>query len=64
MLLLNNLTGDGFAGTQLYQYALAPEDEARQIARQMNAAGQRRALLFAPVRRLGHARGRAHSPTK
>lgn len=49
MLLLNNLATDSFAGAQLYQYALAPEDEARQIARQLNAAGQHRALLFAPT---------------
>src|SRR5512139_287952 len=41
MLLLNNLATDAFPGAQLFQYALAPEDEARQIARQLNAAGQR-----------------------
>jgi uncharacterized protein len=49
MLLLNNLTGGGFAGTNLYQYALAPEDEARQIARQMAGAGQLKALVLAPI---------------
>jgi len=48
MLLLNNLATDAFPGAQLFQYALAPEDEARQIARQLNAAGQRRAAVFAP----------------
>jgi uncharacterized protein len=47
-LLLNNLGTDSFPGAQLYQYALAPEDEARQIARQLNAAGQHRAALLAP----------------
>jgi outer membrane PBP1 activator LpoA protein len=48
LLLLNNLDGSGHVGGQLYQYALAPEDEARQIARQMFGAGQRRALVVAP----------------
>lgn len=48
ILLLNNLTGSGFAGANLYQYALAPEDEARQIARQMAGAGQRNAMVLAP----------------
>jgi hypothetical protein len=52
MLLLNTLN-DGFAGAQLFQYALAPEDEARQIARQMNAAGQRRAVVFTPATEWG-----------
>jgi len=49
MLLLNNLAADAFPGAQLFQYALAPEDEARQIARQLNAAGQQRALVLAPT---------------
>jgi outer membrane PBP1 activator LpoA protein len=49
MLLLNNLAGDVSAGPQLYQYALAPEDEARQIARQIYASGQHRVAVFAPV---------------
>ncbi|MEO6186563.1 MAG: penicillin-binding protein activator [Steroidobacteraceae bacterium] len=48
LLLLNSLDGSGYVGAQLYQYALAPEDEARQIARQMFGAGQRRALVVAP----------------
>jgi uncharacterized protein len=48
MLLLNNLATEGFAGAQLFQYGLVPEDEARQIARQLNAAGQRRAMVLAP----------------
>jgi outer membrane PBP1 activator LpoA protein len=48
MLLLNTLGSGGFTGAQLYQYALAPEDEARQIARQMAAAGQRRVVVLAP----------------
>lgn len=47
LLLLNNLAS-GSAGRGIYQYALSPEDEARQIARRALAAGQRRALVFAP----------------
>ena len=49
MMLLNNLAGSGFAGANLYQYALAPEDEARQIARQMQGSGTRNALVLAPA---------------
>ncbi len=49
MLLLNSVTGDVGAGPGIYQYALSPEDEARLIARQAIASGQKRALLFAPV---------------
>jgi len=48
ILLLNSLSTDSFAGAQLFQYGLAPEDEARQIARQMNASGQHRAVVFTP----------------
>jgi outer membrane PBP1 activator LpoA protein len=49
MLLLNTLPGSGSAGAGVYQYGLAPEDEARQIARQMVAAGQRNAVVLAPA---------------
>lgn len=49
MLLLNSVTGEMSAGPGLFQYALSPEDEARQIARQAIASGQKRALLFAPT---------------
>ena len=49
MLLLNNIGGSGFAGANIYQYGLAPEDEARQIARQMAGAGQRNAMVLAPA---------------
>lgn len=48
MLLLNTLPGSGFAGANIYQYGLAPEDEARQIARHIAGAGQRNALVLAP----------------
>jgi outer membrane PBP1 activator LpoA protein len=49
MLLLNNIGGSGFAGANIYQYGLAPEDEARQIARQIAGAGQRNAMVLAPA---------------
>ncbi|MEO6079128.1 MAG: penicillin-binding protein activator [Steroidobacteraceae bacterium] len=49
LLLLNNLAGSGFAGANIYQYALAPEDEARQIARQMAGTGQRNAMVLVPA---------------
>jgi uncharacterized protein len=46
LLLLNSL-GDQGAPRGVYQFALAPEDEARQIARAAWSAGQRRALVMA-----------------
>lgn len=46
LLLLNSL-GDQGAPRGVYQFALAPEDEARQIARTAWSAGQRRALVMA-----------------
>jgi outer membrane PBP1 activator LpoA protein len=47
MLLLNTLSGGGGAGT--WQYALAPEDEARQIARQIAGSGRRNAVVITPA---------------
>jgi outer membrane PBP1 activator LpoA protein len=49
MLMLNTLAGSGFAGNNIYQYGLAPEDEARQIARHMAGAGKRNAMVLAPA---------------
>lgn len=49
MLLLNQLAGNVPTGSNIYQYALAPEDEARQIARQMVATGRRNALVLTPA---------------
>jgi uncharacterized protein len=48
-LLLNSLPSSGYSGAPLYQYALAPEDEARQIARHIFASGQRNAIVLAPA---------------
>ena len=46
---LNHLNaGQGSAPAALYQYGLAPEDEARQVAAFANSRGQRRAALLYP----------------
>ena len=47
-LLLNSLGAQG-APRGVYQFALSPEDEARQVARLAYAAGQRRAIVLAPT---------------
>ncbi len=48
VLALNYLPADAPPPPGLYQYALAPEDEAEQIAERAIAAGQSRAIVFAP----------------
>ena len=48
MLLLNNLPPEQQAPANVWQFALSPEDEARQIARRALGAGQRRAIIIAP----------------
>ena len=48
LLLLNSLGATG-APRGIYQFALSPEDEARQIARAAWTSGQRRALVLAPT---------------
>jgi outer membrane PBP1 activator LpoA protein len=48
LLLLNTLDAS-YPGGQIYQYALSPEDEARQIARQIAGSGQRNAVVLAPA---------------
>jgi outer membrane PBP1 activator LpoA protein len=47
MLLLNSLPAGSSAGA--WQFALAPEDEARQIARQIAGGGGRTAVVVAPA---------------
>src|SRR5690606_29019727 len=47
VLLLNTAPGGSTAGT--WQYALAPEDEARQIARQIAASGGRDVVVLTPA---------------
>ena len=49
MLLLNFLPFEQPAPPFVYQFALSPEDEARQIARRALAQGQRRAIVLAPT---------------
>ncbi len=49
LLLLNTLPGNGFVGSQIYQFALSPEDEARQIARQIAGHGRANVVVFAPI---------------
>ncbi len=48
VLALNYLPADVPAPPGLYQYALAPEDEAEQVAERAIAAGQWRAIALAP----------------
>lgn len=49
MLLLNFLPNEQAGGPQVWQFALSPEDEARQVARRALAFGQRNAIVFAPT---------------
>jgi len=53
VLALNNLPDDKPAPAQLYQFALAPEDEAEQVATRAWEDGQRRALVLIPENALG-----------
>ncbi len=48
MLLLNNLPPEQGSPANVWQFALSPEDEARQVARRALALGQRRAIILAP----------------
>jgi outer membrane PBP1 activator LpoA protein len=49
MLALNFLPADHPAPANFYQFALSPEDEARQVARKLLAEGARRGLVLAPA---------------
>jgi outer membrane PBP1 activator LpoA protein len=48
MLILNALTGPVPAGNALYQFALSPEEEARQVARRVVADGNRAGVALVP----------------
>ncbi len=48
LMILNALTGAPPAGNALYQYALSPEDEARQVARRVVADGNRAGVALVP----------------
>ncbi|GMW06950.1 MAG: hypothetical protein AMXMBFR8_17460 [Nevskiales bacterium] len=47
-LALNFLDPDTATPSNLYQFSLSPEDEARQVAERATTQGQRRALALAP----------------
>lgn len=49
MLALNFLSAGRAAPSGMYQFALSPEDEAREVARRLLAAGQKRGLALAPT---------------
>lgn len=48
MLILNALSAAAPAGNALYQFALSPEDEARQVARRVVADGNRAGVALVP----------------
>jgi outer membrane PBP1 activator LpoA protein len=48
LLTLNAIAGAPAAGNALYQYALSPEDEARQVARRVVADGNRAGVALVP----------------
>jgi outer membrane PBP1 activator LpoA protein len=48
LLVLNALTGPAPAGNALYQFALSPEEEARQVARRVVADGNRAGVALVP----------------
>jgi hypothetical protein len=49
MLTLNAVTGTPAAGNVLYQFALSPEEEARQVARRVVADGNRAGVALVPA---------------
>ena len=48
LLTLNAIAGTAGAGAALYQYALSPEEEARQVARRVVADGNRAGVALVP----------------
>ena len=48
MLLLNALPAELGTPANVWQFALSPEDEARQVARRALQLGQKRTVIFAP----------------
>lgn len=49
VLALNQLPAGTSAPRNFYQFALTPEDEARQVAQQARSQGYQRALIFYPA---------------
>jgi outer membrane PBP1 activator LpoA protein len=48
ILALNFLAADRSAPQRFHQFALSPEEEAREVAQRVLAAGQRRGIVLAP----------------
>lgn len=53
VLALNNLADSDPGAGGLWQFALAPEDEAREVAARASALGQRRAIVLLPASEWG-----------
>lgn len=53
VLALNNLADTDPVAGNLWQFGLAPEDEAREIAARATALGQRRAIVLLPANEWG-----------
>ena len=49
ILALNFLSAGRSAASGMYQYALSPEEDAREVARRMLAAGQKRGVALSPT---------------
>jgi outer membrane PBP1 activator LpoA protein len=54
VLALNFLAGDEASAPGFYQFALSPEDEARETARRILAKGQKRGVALAPASEWGN----------
>lgn len=63
LLTLNRVDASGPAAAQVLQFSLAPEDEARLLARRALGAGYRRALLLRPAGSWGDRMAQALSTT-
>jgi hypothetical protein len=61
-LTLNFLDGGAAVPRQFYQFALSPEDEAREVAARASADGRRRALALAPANEWGRRMIAAFDP--
>ena len=59
ILALNFLPAGTPIPAAFYQFALSPEDEARQVARRVLADGHKNGVALVPSRRLGRARARS-----
>ena len=60
LLALNRIAGERFPAN-VYQFGLAPEDEARQVATIADSEGYRRAMIITPAGDWGHNVAQAFS---